>query len=215
MVPVRFAAGKIAACGLVVAGALALSGPALACSFGADQHQEDAAEKAIDVTAPGKPTVGAVTLKRGRGPSQVGCRLSGSSCDDVGSIGVVVSATDDRTPASAIGYRVTVSRGKAPRDLYPSGIDVRASGDQLWFHWLDGASDDQESLDFDLEVRAVDLAGNVSADFATVAIRQDTGGCSVARGSRRAGGGLGVAGIGFAAWALIRRRRTTSRRRVG
>jgi hypothetical protein len=210
----RFLVPRAAACGLALALFLGSSPRAQACSFGANQHQLDAAETAIDLTAPSKPTIGAVTIKRGRGPSRVGCQASGSSCDDIGAIAFVLSATDDRTPETAMGYRVTVSRGKAPPDLFPSGVDVRASSGQLWFHWLDGASDDQEGLDFDLDVRAVDLAGHVSADSSTVTIRQDTGGCSVGRGSRSTGDGLGVVVVGIGAWAMTRRRRMTTRRQL-
>ena len=91
-------------------------------------------------------------------------------------------------------------------------MDVRLFDGTMWVRWLDGATDDQDSLDFDLEVRAIDLAGNVSAEAAIVKVRQDTGGCSMGRGSTQSGDGPGVIAFGLAALVgAVRRRRPAGR----
>lgn len=168
----------------------------------------DPAEVGVDTQTPGTPVVGAVKITRGRG-TQGGC-LSGSisSCDGLGTILIPAAATDDRTSVEMMGFRLKVTRGQVPSDLFSQGKDVRTIEGEIFLPWSDGADDDQESLDFDLEVRALDRAGNVSVDAVTVTVRDDQGGCRVARsGSRRVSDLFAMfAAVSWVAWTSFRRR---------
>lgn len=216
--PLMRVAGRGRAAGILAAGLMLFPSAqvAQACSFGANTHQLDPAEKEVDSTPPGTPVVGPVKIARGRGPQRAGCGESASSCDDIGSIEFALSASDDRTAASMMGFRIVVARGNAPSSLFPLSMDVRPSGGTMWVRWADGATDDQESLDFDLEVRAIDLAGNVSAEGAVVKVRQDVGGCSIGGGSTQTDDGMGIVALGMlATWAVGRRRRGHARVLLG
>lgn len=198
-----------------VAGAfvLALHRLAEACSFGFNPHQLDEAEKAVDTTPPGTPVVGPISITRGHGPARSGCSSTASSCDDIGAITFTLSATDDRTPAEKMGFRLTARRPATLEGFFPVGMDVRLFEGLMAVRWLDGATNDQESLDFELEVRAIDLAGNVSTEPAIIKVHQDTGGCSFGRGSTQSGDRPGVVVFGLAALLMVVRRRR--RRRSG
>ena len=73
-------------------------------------------------------------------------------------------------------------------------------GPDLILGWSDGNAAVQESFDFVLEIRSVDIAGNVG-DPVEVAI-EDGGGCSCAQPGTPAQGSFGIA----LAWLLRRRR---------
>jgi hypothetical protein len=146
---------------IVVALAFATGAPA--CSIAIVPHELDAAEQAVDRSAPSPPEVSVASIKRGRaaepGP---GGLVVANSCDDIGMITLRLNgATDDRTVADRMGYVVVVSEG-APEGLQPADA-VRAPAGELVLHWIDGATNDQEPLDFTVSVLAVDLAGNRSS----------------------------------------------------
>lgn len=196
--------------------AFALPRAAQACSFSANPHQLDAAETAIDTTPPSTPVVGPITISRGHGPSRSGCGSMASSCDDLGAVTFSLSATDDRTSAAMMGFRITASRPESVEGLFPLDMDVRPYDGKMTVRWVDGATDDQESLDFDLEVRAIDLAGNVSAEGAIVRVRQDPGGCRIGRGATAGDDSVGVVVFAFAALTTaVRRRRPALPRPMG
>lgn len=110
--------------------------------------------------------------------------------------------TDDRTDAEHMGYRVEVVAGHAPSDpTWPTG-PVRALGGTLYFHWVDGGSDDQEAVDFTLRIRAVDLAGNEGPP-SDVRIRDD----GSSAGCRVAGAGVDLSWSFVAALLFCLRRR--------
>jgi hypothetical protein len=104
------------------------------------------------------------TVKRGQGPTG-GCAQQSSSCDDMGSFRVhFTAATDVDSSPKSVGYRVEVIAGMAPRyslDEYLDGVLVPQfdadDGDAatLYFHWPDGDSDDQESIDFTITLTPV------------------------------------------------------------
>lgn len=180
-----------------------------ACSLMANQpHALDAQAQVSDSAPPGVPTVSVESIRRGKGPESSGCSQSASSCDDVGSIDLLVSATDDQTSADSIGYRIELASGTLPSGLtLPSGA-VRAIGGRLFLIWLDGNTDQQEALSFSLSIRAVDLAGNVGQP-ATIQI-SDPGsgsGCTVAARGLSIGWPTAVA-ILVGAFLLRRRRRS-------
>jgi len=191
--------------------ALAIPRAAQACSYGYQPHQLDAAEKAVDTTPPATPVAGPITISRGHGASHTGCGGSiASSCDDLGSVTFALSATDDRTPAATMGFRVTARGPGSFEGVFPLDMDVRLFDGKMVVRWIDGATDNQESLDFDLEVRAIDLAGNVSAEPAIVRVRQDPGGCRIGRGSAVSRDSVGTLALALAALTMaLRRRRHT------
>jgi hypothetical protein len=181
-----------------------------ACSFGANSHILDPAEQAVDSQPPGTPALANLKIQRGRDPKHQGCSSAASSCDDVGTVSFTVTALDDRTTAAMMGYRLTVSRGHAP-DLFFLGEDVRGYDDVIYLKWTDGASDDQEDLDFDLDVRAVDLAGNVSLQAKTLRVQDGLGGCRVGGRRPHSAPTLGVVLCGLTIAALILHRRRRAR----
>lgn len=133
-----------------------------ACDFGAPgRHTVDPAEAAVDSAPPsaiGSPTF---TVRRGAAASD-GCGTQGDSCDDIGTITVhFPPATDDRTDAASMGYRVEVVRGAMPPDpTWPDSPVRTTDGRTIYFHWIDGDTDDQELIDVTLAISAVDRAGN-------------------------------------------------------
>ena len=136
----------------------------LACSFGSPQPLVlDPQAKASDTTPPSVPVAKVDSVRRGRGPTtNSDCSQSASSCDDIGSIDIAVTATDDQTPTDRMGYQVEVVAGRLPDGLaLPTG-PVLQMGGHLYLHWIDGATDGQEPISFTLTIRAVDLAGNTS-----------------------------------------------------
>jgi hypothetical protein len=166
---------------------MTLAGYAWCCSIaGPSPLVIDPAEQAVDVTPPGQVAVMAPQLKRGVGPSSSGCgERTATSCDDLGTLTLhVVPPADDRTAPEQIGYRIRVIAGTPPSGLtFPDQAVVPYAG-RLDFVWIDGATDDQEPIDFTIEIVAVDRAGNQGQPSAPVRIVDDRdGGCRVARGS--------------------------------
>jgi hypothetical protein len=172
------------------------------------EHDLDPAEQGIDVTPPHAPAVFELSITRGRGP-QRGCggETMATSCDDIGLVTLSVSADDDRTAKDETGYRIELASGKLPDGLLLPEQAVRASGGgQLTLHWADGATDDQEAIDFSLAITAVDLAGNESTTATTVKITDAGGFMQLAR---RLGPRLPLVALLF---GLAMRRRAFRRR---
>src|SRR5262249_39723655 len=142
----------------------------------------DTSMQATDHTPPTLPVLPSPTITRGHGPRQDGCAPSAMSCDDIGTIKFPASATDDMTPREQIGYRFSLLTGTLPAGLVlpPDPIEPAAAA-TLFLHWDDGATDDQEAIDFTLSVVAIDAAGNESAPK-TLNVSDHPGvGCAVAR----------------------------------
>lgn len=126
-----------------------------------------------------------VSISRGKAPD---CRLgtcSSSSCDGVGFVTLVFDPpTDDQSSDLDMGYEIEVIEGEAPQGLFPDGAVMalrNSSAFDLTFEWADGATDDQEALDFTIVLRAVDAAGNVGPDSEPIVIADPGGkaGCNV------------------------------------
>jgi hypothetical protein len=71
---------------------------------------------------------------------------------------------DDRTPPHKVGYRLVLVSGTLPDGLYLPVDPVRAYERSTAMHaiqlaWDDGETNDQEPLDFTLDVIPIDLAG--------------------------------------------------------
>ncbi len=124
--------------------------------------------------------VSVVSIKRGKGADSdyASCSKTASSCDDLGTATLRIEAQDDQTPREKLGFTIALVDGVAPAGLdLPSG-PIRLFGENVYLHWDDGASDDQESFAFTLEIRALDLAGNVGpASTVRVEDAGNGGGC--------------------------------------
>ena len=161
-----------------LAGAAATPTPARACSFaGPTPYVVDPSMQATDQVAPTLPPLSVARLQRGKATE--GCSVN--SCDGMGTLAIAGVATDDVSPATGIGYRFSVVAGALPPGFsLPAGpTQITISSDQIWLNWDDGRTSDQESIDFTLQLVAIDRAGNESAPQ-TVRVTDDTGGCAVA-----------------------------------
>ena len=128
-----------------------------------------------------------------------GCDDPASDCDGYyGDIKVAVVATDDRASSSRLGYTLAVvAGGDLPRGLQLPSVDIIA--DPHGTRWLRFDPND-DGFDFELEVRVVDLNGNVSEP-------------SITRIADGAGGGCSTAPAGDAALVLLALAATLRRRR--
>jgi hypothetical protein len=142
---------------------------------GPSAHVVDPATVGVDEVAPVLAQPQVVEITRG---DDDGCVMS--KCANPSTIVINAAATDDTTPADAIGYRFAVAGGALPGGLaLPAGaVDTPFFGGTFRFNFDAGNRDD---IDFTLQVIAVDAAGNESAPQ-TVRVHDDTGGCSVGRG---------------------------------
>lgn len=161
-----------------LAAALLASTPALACSMpGIDEFI--LSDSVLDGDAPLAPVVEELLITRGRGPQRSGPfgGSSMSSCDDLGFLSLVLSQpADDRHDAEELGYYVEHVAGTLPDGMYVPGEPLR--GPELPLHWGDGATNDQEPLDFTLRVRAVDEAGNIGDPVEVDVTDEGGAGCS-------------------------------------
>jgi hypothetical protein len=164
--------------------------------------------QATDQTAPTLPASSAPSIARGYAAG--GCSGSSSSCADIGIVSVFPEAMDDMTPPEKIGFRITLAAGTLPAGLtLPSDVIDLAPNSALQLTWVDGATNDQEIINFTLTVVAVDLAGNESTPQ-TVVVQDDGagsggGGCRLS--SRRAPGPAAILLAVFAVALAARRRR--------
>ena len=187
--------------------AVLLSGPgeARACKLIPPQmHVTNPSLRASDSQAPalaGPPTV---EIVRGKGPEGTGCGgATATSCDDLGRVTITVAASDDRTPAPELGFRVVVKSGNPPPDFaLPSG-DILATDGKIFLHWVDGATNDHERISFVLAIAPVDAAGNVGASM-DLPIADGEGGCALGGGGRPR---LLLPLLLAVLWAGLRRRR--------
>jgi hypothetical protein len=191
--------------------------PAHACSFAPHtEHVIDPEEETADTTPPGVPVLPEPQFSRR--PSGPACDDS-NSCTGSGSIGVIIDApADDRTPGAEMGYVLTLATGTLPTNMTLPETPVRAEADgTIWFYF----SDQDQSIDFTLSVRAMDLGGNLGTP-ALVRVTHagdvgcvddgpgggpgEVGGCSA--GARA---GLGTAAMVLLVMALVLPRRRASR----
>ncbi len=193
---------------LLVGAAVLAPGAARAClSEAPEPHQLDESEIGVDVLAPEPLAAPSVLITRGRGPVCEDGACASTSCDDRGVISLQFSpAVDDRTPSESMGYRAVLLEGALPETLWLSE-DAHLGPDRLTLLWTDGATDEQEPLDFTLGLISVDLAGNESA-AAEVWIVDDGRSASAEPTGCAAAAASGLAAILLAALpALLRRRR--------
>ncbi|HEY5926816.1 MAG TPA: MYXO-CTERM sorting domain-containing protein [Kofleriaceae bacterium] len=143
---------------------------------GIEPHVLDSAH-ANDTTPPAAPTV---THSVDRHEVDGGCGTT-TDCDGkYGRIYVSVVASDDAAPVERLGYLVRVVGGDVPRDLRMPWFDNDAR-QQPQGELALGFDYDDDAFDFELEVRVVDLNGNISEPtIVRIADEQSSGGCSTA-----------------------------------
>src|SRR5262245_2192025 len=184
------AAGVYAAC---------LPADARACDLAVNSaHVVDPSLQASDQTPPTLPAIPSPHIRHGDGTQ--GCRPS--DCADVGSVTISAVATDETTMPGNVGYRLSLAGGTLPASLTlpETAVNPLASFLILYFD-----ADDVDALDFTLQVVAIDAAGNESAPQ-MVRVRDDTSGCTIARG-RHSGRSLGWFALAALLLAARRRRR--------
>lgn len=140
-----------------------------------------------------------------RGGQSDGCTGGRDSCSDVARVVLSLTATDDVSEQSAIGFRVRLVEGTIGPGARPVTYAVDVSRAPFILGW---AETDPESFRAVLEVVAVDRAGNTSAP---TLLEVEDGGLACAAG----GGGLrsvwGFAPVALAIVAIVRRARRRAR----
>ncbi len=151
----RFVAGVCGVASLAI-GLLGYSPTSEACSLAGDPEHE--LDPLSTDTNPPSLTIGGLDVKRGSG----NCGQPTDSCADLGTLALEVSTTDNETATPEMGYELEVYSGTAPIGLSLSEKTVRYPDGVIRLHWIDGADDEQEPIDFILKITLVDLAGNNS-----------------------------------------------------
>ena len=189
---------------IVAALVAALRADARACSLaGPTPHVIDPSMQATDQAPPTLPPLPSARVTRGK--PTVGCG-SRSTCDDIGTIGIAVDATDDVTPAERIGYRLTLESGQPPSALILPTDAVEPVSGELVLVWDDIADGRTEDFNFTLRITAVDLAGNES-DPQRLPISTGTGTACAVAGAPTPGGELATLVASALALAMRWRRR--------
>lgn len=176
------------ALGFFFLGSLLLARAALACGLASPRPLVvDEGERGIDRSPPQKVASAGVAIVRGRGP-RGGCgSQTSTSCDDLGTVTLHPTApSDDRTAPGDLGYLVKLVGGHLPEGatLPSDAVLADPSTGILVAGWTDGATDDQESIDFSVTLTAVDRGGNAGPESDPIRV-QDSGrgsGCRTARG---------------------------------
>jgi hypothetical protein len=163
---------------------------------GVTPHEIDPAY-AGDTTAPGRPQA---TFSISR--YEVGGGCTHTDCDGTyARLFVDVTGGDDQTPPERLGYILTITGGDAPGNLHSDAQNnmpvFQAQGSFVY-----SFDDKDHDFAFDLEVRTIDLNGNVSEPTLLHIAEHDAGGCSTTP--------VTSAWFALPIIALLRRRRARS-----
>jgi hypothetical protein len=163
---------------LAAASLLVQTERAHACSPVDDQHHLDV-QHASDTTAPSAVTTGVVQITREDDEDENGCGPI-AGCGPTSTVRIEVAATDDATPVDRMGYQLRAIGGDMPEGFYvPPEAIVPIGTMSLYLHF---SNHDKSAVDFDLEIRAVDLNGNLGpATVLHVSDPGEGGGCSSRR----------------------------------
>jgi len=162
---------KHAAAILILALAPSLPRPSGACDLVPEDYGPHDLDPAFasDEVAPGPVQVTYDVFHASR--ESAGCGVHDTCGTGESTVHLVVSATDDRTPAEQLGYRFAIVGGQPPPHIrFPTGDRRAGWGGELYWRF-DG--DYGGAFSFDVEIRAVDLNGNVGP--ATVVTISDPG----------------------------------------
>lgn len=176
----------------------ASAGTAFACSYENTPFEIQADPD--DQTPPATPQVEVENIERAREPQRSGCAKMATSCDDVARIKLVVEPAPD---AEEVGYDFEIT-GDAPAGLISGGRhigprSVQDADGHIYLRWHE--EEDFDAFSFELEIWAVDRAGNRSLESQRLKIQSDGNGCATA------GTGPDVGGMVLLVAALWRRRR--------
>lgn len=183
---------------------------ATACSFAPQPiHSIDPAEEAEDNEPPERVEAVEVSVQRGHGPRN---NVS-TSCDDIGSVTLIPTPpSDNRTAPDELGYEIRLASGNAPDGLSFPSEAVRTMGENgaIYLRWVDGATDDQEPIDFSITLTPVDLGGNRGPESEPFRIHDpgssaSSSGCTIAAGKGQTSFTIGLVSLAF--FGLLRRRR--------
>jgi hypothetical protein len=201
---------------------LAASEPAYACEPATNGTLEVGDDHAGE--APSGIAGPSATVHRGNGPDSTGCGQSSStSCDDMGSVILNFEvATDVDSTRESVGYRVEVIAGTAPGSSFSQSTDQVLvpsfhSDDEhigtLYFHWDDGATDDQEGIDFTITLTPVDANGNEGPTSDPIRIQDEgsSSGCAVGEPQARPSWASAAAILSAVAMAFARRLKRSRR----
>lgn len=136
---------------------------------------------ACDRTRPERPRGSLVRVVRGRGPiHREDGTMSRSTCDVFGTVVLRFGSQpkDDRSPADMLGYRIVHRGGVLPErfEIGPAPERLAPGFDELFIHWMDGATDEQEPIEFALSIVVVDRAGNESLPSEPIRVRHSGSG---------------------------------------
>ena len=166
---------RVALCA-VLAALLTVRGDVDACVLESPEltpHELDPAH-AGDTVAPRTPqaTFSISRLEVGGGCAQTDCDGKYARVD------VEVTGEDDQTPRERLGYILTITGGDTPSNTYTAvPDDMPVFQPQGSFSY--GFDYDDHEYAFDLEIRTVDLNGNVSEPTLLHIAEHDAGGCSI------------------------------------
>ncbi|MGN6108822.1 MAG: MYXO-CTERM sorting domain-containing protein [Kofleriaceae bacterium] len=171
--------------------------PADACDLVSNRPHERDPAHAADTVAPSAPRIVDTTV--GRSEDDAGCGAYGS-CGSYGWFQIEMQAFDDATPADRIGYQVRLIGGVLPAGLTLPTTPLFGEYGLTFYFDIDAPS-----FVADLEVRAIDLNGNLGPPtVVTIADHVDDGGCAAGGRTRPiAGAGVALLVLGM----LVRRRR--------
>jgi hypothetical protein len=166
---------RVALCA-VLAALLTVRGDVDACVLESPEitpHELDPAH-ASDTVAPRTPQA---TFSIAR--HEVGGGCAQSDCDGkYANVYVEVTGGDDQTPRERLGYILTIIGGDTPANMYtavPNGMPAFQPQGSFTY----GFDYDDHEYAFDLEIRTVDLNGNVSEPTLLHIAEHDAGGCSI------------------------------------
>jgi hypothetical protein len=152
--------------------------PASACSFPANVPHVRDPMHANDAVAPGEVTATFVSVSPPADTEGCGAQ-SGNSCSGLGSFSFVLEASDDQTPADSMGFQLRLVEGELPNLLggFPSEPQrPYQPGASFVFVFSDH---EPQAISFVLEVRAVDLNGNLGPPLRIQILRAaESGACA-------------------------------------
>ena len=166
---------------------LAAQQPTIAQACSLEPAREHLIDSTIDdQTPPGDVENVSIDVRRGVGPQSDGCDEVATSCDDLGTVSIDITApTDDLSGADEIGYVLELASGTLPSGL---GLPTEPVRSPIVLSWIDGATDEQESVEFSIQITPMDKAGNLGATSAPIRVADpgSDGGCHQS-GNRAAG----------------------------
>jgi hypothetical protein len=152
--------------------------PASACSFPANVPHVRDPMHASDAVAPGEVTATFVSVSPHADTEGCGAQ-SGNSCSGLGSFAFVLQASDDQPPADSMGFQLRLVVGELPSLVgrFPSEPQRPSQpGAPFVFVFSDH---ERQAINFVLEVRAVDLNGNLGPPLRIQFLRAaESGACA-------------------------------------